>query len=53
MPEYKRTFGLQGQLLGYIPQRMPSMVVADRHRSLTRKGLDLFENSGMSPAMVM
>ena len=24
MPEYKRTFGFQGQLIGYIPQRMPA-----------------------------
>ena len=24
MPEYNRTFGLQGQILGYIPQRMPT-----------------------------
>jgi len=23
MPEYKRTSGLQGQIIGYIPQRMP------------------------------
>jgi len=40
MPEYKRTFGFQGQLIGYIPQRMPAWL---------SPAAIVFDNKGFGP----